>query len=115
MDIALRPVQQLLLNKGIVRDDDGRLRIFSPAFADCVDREGDPGDRPLEILRHLYPKDKVIVGNAVEALVKRLRQKIEPERHRPRYLLTVHGKGYRLVSHPSPDKSQAQGARTTRS
>lgn len=30
-------------------------------------------------------------------LVKRVRQRIEPETHHPRFLLTVAGRGYRLV------------------
>jgi len=34
----------------------------------------------------------------IEKLVSRLRQKIEPNPSQPRYLLTVRGRGYRLVS-----------------
>jgi len=37
-------------------------------------------------------------GRAIDAHVKNLRRKIEPEPHRPRRLLTVHGVGYRLVA-----------------
>lgn len=33
----------------------------------------------------------------VDAHVKNLRQKLEPDPHRPRYVLTVHGVGYRLA------------------
>ena len=33
---------------------------------------------------------------AIDAHVKNLRRKIEPDAHRPRLLLTVHGVGYRL-------------------
>ncbi|GAB4567872.1 MAG: hypothetical protein Kow0047_20350 [Anaerolineae bacterium] len=35
----------------------------------------------------------------IEKLVSRLRQKIEPDPTNPRYLLTVRGRGYKLVSH----------------
>ena len=38
-------------------------------------------------------------GRAIDAHVKNLRRKIEPEPHRPSRLLTVHGVGYRLVAH----------------
>ena len=38
-------------------------------------------------------------GRAIDAHVKNLRRKIEPEPHRPIRLLTVHGVGYRLVAH----------------
>jgi two-component system, OmpR family, alkaline phosphatase synthesis response regulator PhoP len=34
---------------------------------------------------------------AIDAHVKNLRRKIEPDPHRPRHLLTVHGVGYRLA------------------
>jgi DNA-binding response OmpR family regulator len=33
----------------------------------------------------------------IDAHIKNLRQKLEPEPQRPRYVLTVHGAGYRLV------------------
>jgi DNA-binding response OmpR family regulator len=33
---------------------------------------------------------------AIDAHVKNIRRKLEPEPHTPRYLLTVHGVGYRL-------------------
>jgi len=34
----------------------------------------------------------------VEKLVSRLRQKIEPTPSEPRYLLTIRGRGYKLIS-----------------
>ncbi len=34
---------------------------------------------------------------AVDAHIKNLRRKLEPDPHRPRYLLTVHGVGYRFA------------------
>ena len=33
----------------------------------------------------------------IDAHIKNLRQKLEPDPHRPRYILTVHGAGYRLA------------------
>lgn len=33
----------------------------------------------------------------IDAHIKNLRQKLEPDPHRPRYVLTVHGVGYRLA------------------
>jgi DNA-binding winged helix-turn-helix (wHTH) protein len=38
----------------------------------------------------------------IEKLVSRLRQKIEPDPSNPRYLITVRGRGYRLISRPMP-------------
>ena len=33
----------------------------------------------------------------VDAHIKNIRRKLEPDPHRPRYLLTVHGVGYRFA------------------
>ena len=38
-----------------------------------------------------------VSDEALHALVSRLRGKIEPERRRPRYVLTVRGEGYKFV------------------
>ncbi|MDQ3896956.1 MAG: response regulator transcription factor [Actinomycetota bacterium] len=38
---------------------------------------------------------------AIDAHVKNIRRKLEPDPHRPRYLLTVHGVGYRFAE-PTP-------------
>jgi DNA-binding response OmpR family regulator len=55
-----------------------------------------------EILADLYP-DEVLdpqVGssdNRVDSLVRHLRKAIEPDGDHPHYLLTVRGRGYKLV------------------
>jgi DNA-binding response OmpR family regulator len=54
----------------------------------------------------------------VDAHVKNLRQKLEPDPHHPRYVLTVHGVGYRMAEDlgpaaeapPAPERSDATGA-----
>lgn len=51
-----------------------------------------------QLLEHLYPGEIYEASdNRVDTLVKRVREKVEPVRERPRYLLTVRGKGYKLV------------------
>ncbi len=57
------------------------------------------------ILNHLYPDEAQSdelrgTDNRVDTLVRRIREKIEPVREHPAYLLTVRGKGYRLVDRP---------------
>jgi len=55
-----------------------------------------------QLLAHLYP-DEVETGvedARLVTLVRRVRQAIEPDRHRPRYLLTVRGTGYKLLDIP---------------
>ena len=44
---------------------------------------------------------------AIDAHVKNIRRKLEPEPARPRYLLTVYGVGYRVAE---PDTEPGQGA-----
>jgi len=39
-----------------------------------------------------------VSDNRVDTMVGRLREKIEPDRRRPRYLLSVRGRGYRLMT-----------------
>jgi DNA-binding winged helix-turn-helix (wHTH) protein len=41
----------------------------------------------------------------IEKLVSRLRQKIEPDPSNPHYVVTVRGRGYRLLSRPLPQTS----------
>jgi DNA-binding response OmpR family regulator len=41
----------------------------------------------------------------IDAHIKNLRHKLEPEPHKPRYVLTVHGAGYRLAD---PGRSAAR-------
>lgn len=55
-----------------------------------------------EILMYLYPEEMndPEVGaqdNRIDTLVKRLREKIEPVPQKPRYLVTVRGRGYKLI------------------
>jgi DNA-binding response OmpR family regulator len=44
---------------------------------------------------------------AIDAHVKNLRRKLEPEPHRPRYLITVYGVGYRLAEPIEPGSDAA--------
>jgi len=55
-----------------------------------------------EIAQHLYPKDMALEGdgvteNRIDAVVKRLRERVEPRPKEPRYVVTVRGHGFRLA------------------
>lgn len=55
-----------------------------------------------ELITHLYPGDEAyhISDNTIATLIGRLRKKIEPNWKQPRYLLNVHGRGYKLLEEP---------------
>lgn len=54
-----------------------------------------------EIAATLYPDEKGAVSNdRIDSLVRHLREAIEPTTGNPRYLLTVRGKGFKLVDMP---------------
>ncbi|MEI8165650.1 MAG: winged helix-turn-helix domain-containing protein [Chloroflexales bacterium] len=54
-----------------------------------------------EIARQVWDYE-VFDYNAIDALVYRLRQRIEPDPAHPRYLVTQRGFGYKLVTTPEP-------------
>jgi DNA-binding response OmpR family regulator len=56
-----------------------------------------------EIIGALYPgaEGYNINDNAISALVKRVREKIEPATKHPQFLLNVKGRGYKLVPLPA--------------
>jgi DNA-binding response OmpR family regulator len=50
-----------------------------------------------ELLRVVWGYQHAPMTRTVDNLIARLRRKIEPDPHRPRYIRTVHGDGYRLT------------------
>jgi DNA-binding response OmpR family regulator len=72
-------------------------------------------DREFEVLRHLAERGGAVVSReellrlvwgysdapmtrTVDNFIFRLRHKLEPDPHKPRYIRTAHGDGYRLTS-----------------
>jgi DNA-binding response OmpR family regulator len=60
------------------------------------ERAGQPVSRD-EILDKVWGLSPNTINRTVDNFVAKLRKKIEPDRDRPRYILTVHGFGYKLV------------------
>jgi len=50
-----------------------------------------------ELLRVVWGYHALTLTRAVDNLIARLRRKIEPDPHNPRYIRTAHGDGYRLT------------------
>jgi DNA-binding response OmpR family regulator len=97
-----------VLRLGDVEVDFRRLR------ATRANRELSLTDREFEILRHLAGREGRLVTRTellqlvwgykeapltrtVDSFIFRLRRKIEPDPHHPRYIRTAHGDGYRLT------------------
>src|SRR5467141_544828 len=56
-----------------------------------------------QILDALWGTDFVIESNVVDRHVRALRAKLQNDWHKPRYIETVPGAGYRFVSGPDPE------------
>jgi DNA-binding response OmpR family regulator len=72
------------------------------------ERMGQPVSRD-EILDRVWGVAATPNNRTVDNFVVKLRKKIEPDRDKPRFILTVHGYGYKLVNH---DLATATGSRT---
>jgi DNA-binding response OmpR family regulator len=55
-----------------------------------------------ELLREVWRYPESPHTRSVDHAIARLRQKIEPNPHRPRFIHTVHGDGYSLTSTDPP-------------
>ncbi len=58
-----------------------------------------------ELLRHFYDNEDAVIDRVIDVHIGKLRQKIEDNPARPKYILTVRGFGYRLAeTHELPAK-----------
>ncbi len=53
-----------------------------------------------ELLTCLYPNGGVVIDRVIDVHIRRLRQKIEDDPGRPRYVLTARGQGYQFAETP---------------
>jgi DNA-binding response OmpR family regulator len=54
------------------------------------------------LLAELWQGEAYVTGRSIDTLVRRIRCKIEPTPHHPRYLLTIWGEGYKFTDVPVP-------------
>ena len=60
-----------------------------------------------EILDHLWGMDYAAESNVVDRHVRNLRAKLQNDWHRPRYIATVPGRGYRFVPTSADERAMA--------
>ncbi|MFT5460806.1 MAG: DNA-binding response OmpR family regulator/tetratricopeptide (TPR) repeat protein, partial [Myxococcota bacterium] len=88
------------LRRSQVRRADGRMMRLSEreraVLAYLAAKDGVPVSRG-ELLTEVWGWSASVVSRAADDLVKRLRPKLEDDPSAPRFLLTAHGVGYRLV------------------
>ncbi len=73
------------------------LGFYETAIVQFLDeRRGEPVSRD-EILDKIWGIDANTTNRTVDNFVLKLRRKLEPNPARPKYILTVYGKGYKLV------------------
>jgi DNA-binding response OmpR family regulator len=55
-----------------------------------------------ELLNHCYPNGEAVIDRVIDVHIGKLRQKIEDDPARPRFILTVRGYGYKFSDESSP-------------
>jgi two-component system, OmpR family, KDP operon response regulator KdpE len=107
--------QTLILELGLLTIDLGRRLCVGPQGAihltpleyrvlECLARQTGMVVRQQQILREVWGPYQLDDTRRLRVLMKQLRQKLEPDPHRPRYLITQMGVGYRLFT---IDKAQS--------
>ena len=96
--LELHPKTRAVLRDGIPLDielttqEDRLLAFFVEHPAEVCEKDA--------LMRAVWPDEKMFEGvfdESLAQLIKRLRQKIEPDPRKPAYIQTVRGRGYRFV------------------
>lgn len=98
---------------GMVRRGGSRITVlagYELGLLRCLEEHAQ-ASRPVSrrtIVESVYENERYEAGDKIQAqritaLISRLRKKIEPDPNRPRYILTVRGKGYRLQASGEPE------------
>ena len=97
----------------IVSRDGSPLRLTPKEYRILLTLASHPGRvfARDELIRFAMGDDFSGFDRTVDAHVKNLRKKLEPDPDRPRYILTVHGVGYRFAATPATADASAGQAR----
>jgi DNA-binding response OmpR family regulator len=93
-DVSINVRRRLVMRKGrriplSAREFD-LLRYLIAHREEIVSRE--------QLLRDVWGYDQLSVTRTVDNYIAKLRTRLEPKPHKPRYIITVHGSGYQLLT-----------------
>jgi two-component system KDP operon response regulator KdpE len=114
---ARGPQQTTALKLGVVTIDLGRRQARGPGgeihltpleyrVLECLARQSGMVVQQRQVLREVWGPDRQEDARGLRVIIKSLRDKLEPEARRPRYLVTETGVGYRLCA-DEPDEAGA--------
>jgi len=102
---------------GLTLQRDGVEHVLTAQEAELLRYLAERSDGPVarqELLTEVWGYAPQVVTRAIDATVSRLRAKLEPDPRKPRSLVSVRGKGYRLhVLAPEPDPATRPATRTS--
>jgi len=119
---ARRADQTLILKLGPVRVEPGSRLSRGPQGAihltpleyrvlECLAQQAGMVVRQQQLMREIWGPDRVDDTRSLRIIIKQLRQKLEPDARRPRYLLTETGLGYRLCTDEGEPLTQSPQVR----
>jgi DNA-binding response OmpR family regulator len=93
-DVSVNMKKRLVLRKGrrvpLSAREFELLRYLIAHRDEIVSRE--------QLLRDVWGYDQLSVTRTVDNYIAKLRTQLEPRPHEPRYIITVHGSGYQLLT-----------------
>jgi two-component system KDP operon response regulator KdpE len=112
--------QNPLLHLGALRIDLANRRTRGPQgdihltpleyrVLECLARQTGMVVRQRQLMREVWGPDRLEDTRALRVCVKYLRDKLEPDSRRPRYLVTETGLGYRLCTDETPQGPEPPG------
>jgi two-component system KDP operon response regulator KdpE len=101
--LKLGPVQ-IDLARRQTRGPDGEIHLTPLEYRvlECLARQAGMVVRQRQLLREVWGPDRQDDARSLRVTIKYLRDKLEPDPRRPRYLITETGIGYRLCTDEVP-------------
>jgi two-component system KDP operon response regulator KdpE len=113
--LQLGPVQ-IDLARRLTQGPQGNIHLTPLEYRvlECLARQAGMVVRQGQLLREVWGPDRQDDARSLRVCIKYLRDKLEPDPRRPRFLVTETGLGYRLCTDevPQADKPPDEGGRT---